>query len=101
LRNKTFLRSSELEGVEGQKTDRLLSVLKKVGATHYISGPSAKDYIENDKFEAAGITLEYIDYRYEEYPQLHPPYDPQVSVLDLLFMTGPDAGKHIWGDAEI
>jgi hypothetical protein len=101
LRNKTFLRSSELEGVEGQKTDRLLSVLKKVGATHYISGPSAKDYIENDKFEAAGITLEYIDYRYEEYPQLHPPYDPQVSVLDLLFMTGPEAGKHIWGDAEI
>ena len=101
LRNKTFLRSSELEGVEGQKTDRLLSVLKKVCATHYISGPSAKDYIENDKFEAAGITLEYIDYRYEEYPQLHPPYDPQVSVLDLLFMTGPEAGKHIWGDAEI
>jgi len=101
LKNKTFLRSSELEGVEGQKTDRLLSVLKKVGATHYISGPSAKDYIENDKFEAAGITLEYIDYRYEEYPQLHPPYDPQVSVLDLLFMTGPEAGKHIWGDAEI
>jgi len=101
LRNKTFLRSSELEGVEGQKTDRLLSVLKKVGATHYISGPSAKDYIENDKFEAAGITLEYIDYRYEEYPQLHPPYDPQVSVLDLLCMTGPEAGKHIWGDAEI
>ncbi len=101
LRNKTFLRSSELEGVEGQKTDRLLSVLKKVGATHYISGPSAKDYIENDKFEAAGITLEYIDYRYEEYPQLHPPYDPQVSVLDLLFMTGPEAGKHIWGAAEI
>ncbi len=101
LKNKNFLRSSELEGVEGQKTDRLLSVLQKVGATHYISGPSAKDYIENDKFEAAGITLEYMDYRYDEYPQLHPPYDPQVSVLDLLFMTGPDAGKHIWGDAEI
>jgi hypothetical protein len=89
-----FSHSSELN-VSGFKTDRLIEILKKVGATHYISGPSAKDYIEEDKFKEAGISLEYMNYNYPEYPQLYPPFDPQVSILDLLFMTGSDAIKFI------
>ena len=36
-------------------------------------------------------------YDYPEYEQLHPPYDAQVSILDLLFMKGPDAPAFIWG----
>jgi hypothetical protein len=85
-----FLRSSEIEGVDGTKTDRLVSILKKVGATEYFSGPSAKDYIENEKFADAGIALHYMEYDYQEYPQLYPPFDPQVSILDTLFMMGDD-----------
>ena len=86
-----FMRSSELDGIDGQKTDRLLQILKRIGATHYISGPSARDYIETEKFAAEHITLEYIKYEYPEYRQLYPPYDPMVSILDLMFMVGPDA----------
>ena len=85
-----FVRSSALDAI-GQKTDRLISILKNVGATHYISGPSARDYIEPEKFAEASITLEYMQYDYPEYPQLYPPYDPFVSILDLLFMTGSEA----------
>ena len=86
-----FERSSQIMGVEGAKTDRLIAVLQKVGATHYISGPSARDYIEDEKFAAAGITVEYMAYDYPEYPQLYPPFEPQVSILDPLFMLGPAA----------
>jgi hypothetical protein len=89
-----FMRSSELAGIDGVKTDRLIQILKQVGATHYISGPSARDYIEQSKFDAAGITLEYMEYNYAESPQLYPPYDPYVSVLDLMFMLGGEAGKY-------
>jgi hypothetical protein len=90
-----FMRSSAIPGVEGAKTQRLVSILQKVGATHYISGPSAQDYIESELFEAAGISLEYMEYNYPEYPQLYPPFEPQVSILDLLLMTGPDALQYI------
>jgi hypothetical protein len=90
-----FLRSSELKA-NGQKTDRLIEILSQIGTTHYISGPSAKSYIEDEKFQAAGITLEYMEYNYPEYSQLYPPFDPYVSILDLLFMTGPDAPKYIF-----
>ena len=90
-----FLVSSQIPGVQGTKDDRLLSILKVVGGTHYITGPSAKDYIREEKFQEAGISLEYMVYDYPEYNQLYPPYDPFVSILDLLFMTGPEALSYI------
>ena len=94
--NKThFIRSSELSGISGEKTDRLVQILTQVGATHYISGPSAAEYLEEEKLTAAGITLEFIKYDYPEYEQLFPPYDPFVSILDLLFMTGSLALSYI------
>jgi hypothetical protein len=86
-----FMRSSEIPGISGEKTDRLIQILQTVKTKHYLSGPSARDYIEADKFAAAGITLEYIGYNYPEYPQLYPPYDPYVTILDLLFMLGEKA----------
>jgi len=91
IQHTRFLRSSELSGIDGQKTDRLIQLLQAVGATRYVSGPSARDYIEKDKFDAAGIALEYMEYNYPEYPQFYPPFDSFVTVLDLLFMTGDDA----------
>ena len=90
-----FLRSSQLTGLSGVKTDRLLSILTQLGATHYLSGPSARDYLEEDKLRQAGIALEYMQYSYPPYPQLYPPYESQVSILDLLFMTGPSALDYI------
>jgi len=95
IHHTRFLRSSELEA-QGQKTDRLIHLLTRLGASHYISGPSAQSYIETEKFQAAGITLEYMQYNYAEYPQLYPPFDPSVTILDLLLMTGPEAPRYIF-----
>jgi hypothetical protein len=94
--NTWFTRSSTLS-CTGTKTDRLLEILLKVGASHYISGPAAKNYLETDKLLKHGITVEWMTYEYPEYPQLYPPYDPHVSILDLVFMVGPEAGSYIWG----
>lgn len=90
-----FLRSSQIPGITGTKTDRLIQILQHVGAKHYISGPSAREYIERAKFDQAGISLAYMEYNYPEYPQLYPPFDPYVTIFDLLFMTGGDAGKYL------
>ena len=76
------------------RTGNLVALCQASGATRYLSGPSAREYIDVAEFERAGITLEYMDYSgYREYPQLHPPFEHQVSVLDLLFSTGPDAPR--------
>jgi len=96
LTSTRFMRSSALS-VSGSRTDRLLALLAAVGADHYISGPSARAYIDEQKLRAAGVTLEYMNYDYPEYAQLYPPYEAQLSIVDLLFMKGPEAGEWIWG----
>jgi hypothetical protein len=92
-----FTTSTPLAPV-GQKQDRLLDVLAKVGATGYVSGPSARAYIDPAGFAAAGVALEYIDYAgYPEYPQGRGPFTHAVTIRDLLFHAGPDAPELIWG----
>lgn len=90
-----FLRSSELN-VTGTKTERLIDILRKVNAAVYLSGPTARAYLDELLFHKAGISIEWMEYDYPEYPQLCPPFDPHVTILDLLFMTGERAGDYIW-----
>jgi hypothetical protein len=79
----------------GAKTERLIGILKQVNATTYLSGPTAKAYLDPKMFEQAGIKLEYKVYDYPEYEQLYPPFEPAVSVIDLLFMVGKDAKSYL------
>ncbi len=96
IANTRFTRSSSLD-CSGAKTGRLLAILQKVGATHYLTGPAARDYLDVAALNNAGISVEWMIYDYPAYPQLFPPFDPQLSALDLLLNTGPEAGKFIWG----
>jgi len=69
-----------------------------VGATDFLSGPAARDYIEPDLFEQSDIRLHWMDYSgYPEYSQLYPPFEHCVSILDLLFQTGEDALQYMTG----
>ena len=87
--------SSDYTLAEG-RTERLAALVKSAGGDYYLSGPAAKDYIVDEVFEKAGIELAYMDYAgYPEYPQMHGEFTHNVSVLDLLFMTGPDAPKYM------
>ncbi len=87
--------SSDYPLAEG-KTERLAELVKSAGGSWYLSGPAAKDYIVDEVFEKAGVELAYMSYEgYPEYPQLHGDFVHNVSILDLLFMTGPDAPKYM------
>jgi hypothetical protein len=100
LQIRTPIEFSHTYAPHGRKTERLVSLLRKVGATSYLSGPAARAYLVPALLEEAGIALEYKSYGYREYPQLHPPYDPNVSILDLLFMMGPESTRHLDRDAQ-
>ena len=94
----TAFRDSREFRSEGRRLDKLLDLLEKASATTYVTGPSAASYIDAERFREAGIDLIYKDYSgYPEYPQFHPPFEHGVSVIDLLFHTGPRAPEYIWG----
>jgi hypothetical protein len=76
------------------KSERIVEICRHAGATTYLSGPTARDYLDLELFRQENIELLFFDYsRYPEYTQLHPPFDHRVSVLDLLLNEGPRATR--------
>jgi WbqC-like protein family len=93
---RTPLRWSTEYEPEGAKSERLLSICLQAGATSYLSGPSAQAYLDEDLFRANGIEVDYMSYDdYPEYPQLHPPFEHSVSIVDLIFTTGLEAPSYM------
>lgn len=83
--------STDYNLIEG-KTERLVDLCKQTNATNYLSGPSARDYIDESLFKEKNIILEWMDYAgYKEYNQLNPPFEHGVSILDLIFNEGKNA----------
>ncbi len=95
---KTEFADSEQFVATGRGQERVLNLLKAVGADRYVSGPAGRAYLEPDRFREAGIALVWKDYSgYPEYPQFFPPFQHAVSILDVIFHTGPDASYYVWG----
>ena len=78
--------------LKSKKSERVKELLVKRNADIYYSGPSAKDYLEEKELEDAGIKVVWMDYSgYLEYIQLFPPFEHNVSILDLIFNEGKNA----------
>jgi hypothetical protein len=78
------------------KTERLSALCTQAGGTEYISGPAAKDYVEESVFSEGGIKLTWFDYAgYPEYPQLWGEFTHGVTILDLLFNCGKNAYRYM------
>ena len=82
-------------GAQGAKTARLIELLKKLGADDYLSGPTARSYLDEPLLRQNGIRLEFKSYEFEPYPQQGGPFLGAVSVLDLIANTGPSARGHL------
>jgi hypothetical protein len=81
---------------EGEKSRRVATLCEQAGADEYVSGPAAKAYLEEGEFASRGIAVRWMDYEgYPEYPQVHPPFEPAVSIVDLLLNTGGDAPRYM------
>ncbi|HWC12401.1 MAG TPA: WbqC family protein [Acidimicrobiales bacterium] len=85
-----FLRSSQLPS-SGTGQDRIISLVKAVNGSTYLSGPGGRAYQEPEAFEDAGIELRVREYVPIPYEQLTSAFLPGLSALDALFNEGPDA----------
>ncbi len=91
---KTPLRWSNEFELKGDKTEKLVNLCKETNTTDYLTGPSAKDYLDDSLFKNEGINVHYINYSdYPKYTQLYGDFVHELSILDLLFNEGPNAYK--------
>jgi hypothetical protein len=90
------VRSSELR-CEGVSSLKVLNICRALGAETYLSGVSGRDYLDEPSFAAAGIRVDYQEFRHPLYRQRHEPFEPCMSSWDLLFNFGPQSRDILLG----
>ena len=89
---RPVVRSSTL-GLEGQRTDRIADLCRKVGATVYLSGSGGSTgYLDVDLLRRSGVTLAWQTFRHPVYPQRYPElgFIPNLCFLDFLLNVGDE-----------
>jgi hypothetical protein len=93
---KTIITNSWDYSLLDGKTERLAELCLQAGGTEYISGPAAKDYVDEKIFSDLGIKLTWFDYSgYPAYQQLWGDFTHGVTILDLLFNCGKDSSRYM------
>ena len=89
-----IVKASDLH-FEGQKSDLVLDMCKKLGADVYIFGAQGEGYADKAAFEQAGIKLIFQKYLHPTYLQLHGEFVSHLSIIDALMNLGADETKRI------
>jgi len=86
--------TSDLLAFGANPTLRLVEICKTLGASSYLTGPSALRYLELAQFTRAGIKVEIADYSLlPTYKQKYDGFTPNVSVVDFLAAVGTSTAQ--------
>lgn len=86
--------SSEMSPT-GASNEMLADLLRQAGATHYLSGLGARDYFDSAPFDRAGVEVVWQEFKHPVYPQLHGPFVPMLSAVDMLFNCGAERSREL------
>jgi hypothetical protein len=86
-------RSSEFGEIPGAKTEMIAALCELVGATTFVSGDQARDYLDVELLARQGVAVEWQHFAHPVYPQLHPAagFVPRLAAIDLLLNCGPES----------
>ena len=87
----TEIKFSSSLGIMGKDTGRLVDICLYLGASEYLTGDAAKDYLDESLLSQNDIKLEYHHYQHPVYNQLYGEFIPYLSVIDLLFNHGNES----------
>jgi hypothetical protein len=88
---------SSMLGIGGTKSERLINICRHFGASEYVSGDAARDYLDVRLFNRHGITVTWQQFVHPAYPQLHGDFIPYLSTLDAVLNCGEDARSLLGG----
>jgi len=88
-----IVRASTLD-LQGDKTDRIIDLCKKVGARAYISGSGEScGYLDAEKMGRSGVGVIWQHFDHPTYSQLHGPFESHLGFIDLLFNCGAESSE--------
>ncbi len=86
----SFVPASDLDA-SGKGSDLLLEICKALNASEYLSGISGREYLNVSDFTTSGIHVSFQEFHHPIYTQLHAPFEPCMSAIDLIFNHGKDS----------
>ena len=91
------VKASDLNGVEGESSDRVASICKLLDADVYLTGRGALSYLESSDFEANSCTVMVQEWQPFEYPQCFPEtgFIPDLATIDLILNCPNEAANLI------
>lgn len=90
-----MVRSSEFPYCGKEKNEKLVSMCKFMGADTYLSGSGGKAYVDESLFNEANIQVHWHNYEHPTYRQRFDGFQPNMSIIDLLFNMGPQSKEII------
>tara|TARA_B110000483_G_scaffold227799_1_gene289928 strand:- start:376 stop:1098 length:723 start_codon:yes stop_codon:yes gene_type:complete len=94
IETENTIRSSDLD-ICGRSSQRVFDIVKYFGCDTYITGHGAINYLDHELFEKNNISVEYLDYSKNVYPQQLGDFNPYVSSLDLIANVGQQGFRHL------
>ncbi|MGO9016312.1 MAG: WbqC family protein [Dissulfurispiraceae bacterium] len=94
-----LVQQSELNyNTDSKKSDLILALVKSVGGNIYLSGTGAKDYLKDEDFETAQISLIFNTFSHPVYQQINSKeFIPGLACLDVLFSLGIEKSRTLLG----
>ena len=94
LNRKQTVLASDLNLGE-DPTDRLIDICKTLGGDTYLAGKDGAKYMELKRFSERGIKVIFQDFTHPGYSQLFGDFQPNLSIIDLLFNCGSESMQRI------
>lgn len=91
----TFKLRSDYDNLPDNKSGSLLKICIKENAEIYLTGPKAKNYLQEQTFKENNILVEYQNYYYKPYQQKGKEFIDKLSIVDIFFMLGPQKTKEL------
>jgi hypothetical protein len=88
-------------GIDGGQSDRLVNICRHFGATRYLSGSAAREYLDVALFARNDIAVEWQDFAHPVYPQLHGEFVPYLSAVDLILNCGAESRAVLEGASHV
>src|SRR3989344_8977250 len=92
--NVKFFKASNFD-IAGSKNQYLINLCKNFNTNVYVFGQMGKEYADKDLWKKNNIKVFFHEYAHPAYSQKFGNFEPNLSVIDLLFNNGPQESPKI------
>jgi hypothetical protein len=81
--------------------DWAITICQQVGAAEYINPPGGTELYSKNSFQQGGIKLNFLKTHFREYDQYRTPFEPGLSIIDVMMFNSPEEIKSMLTDYQL